>query len=324
MAIYVSLSDTDVSNLLDHYDCGKLIRFEGIERGVSNSNFHVFTDKGRYILTLFEPRRMKIDDLPFFLEWADHLNKNGITCPAGIPDKDGRIIHSMKERAAVLIEYLEGEDIPRGTTTAKHCGEMGAFTARLHNATQGFKYSREDEWGLLRYSRFIDAHLSQIDTLENGLSNLLKEELDYLRKNGAADLSRTLPAGVVHTDLFPDNVFFIDDKISAVIDIYFACNHAFIYDLAIIINAWCFDSSQTWQEENFKALIKGYTGERTLDEQERIALNLACRLSCLRFFVSRAEELFSYDPAHVTMKPHDPLEFIARLKYWQTHTILDT
>ena len=320
MAVYVDLTLDDVASFIAPYDIGECVGFEGIAQGVSNTNYHVFTDRNtRFILTLFEPRRTNADDLPFVFDWASHLNKCGIPCPEVLSDKNDCSFHALKGRAAVLVHYLTGKDIPRGKTTPAQCQNMGGFTARMHKASMDFNPIRSDDWSLARLTATAARYSDDIHGYDAALMPLIKHELSFQAKIPL----ESLPTSVVHTDLFPDNVFFNDDgDIAGVIDLYFACTRAFVYDLAVVVNAWCFNGQGGFHLDKFNALMDGYNMVRPLTAPERAAFQTALRLASLRFLMSRLEELVTHDPSCTAMTPHDPREYSDRLAFHKAHDIM--
>ncbi|MCF8495119.1 MAG: homoserine kinase [Alphaproteobacteria bacterium] len=319
MAVFTRITLEELQAFLEPYETGPPVSFAGIARGVSNTNYHVFTTRGRFILTIFEERRTRRADLPFLFAWAAHLAARGINCPQAILDKNGRMIHDIQEKPAVLISFLEGEDIPRGQTTPDHCAQMGEFTARMHRASAEFQPQRENDWPLARMENISQAQAGKIKKYSPELNTLIAEEIAYIRAHWPEE---TLPRAVVHCDLFPDNVFFREGRIVSMIDLYFGCTHALVYDLAIVANAWCFDGAGHFQERNFHALLAGYEGVRLLEEAERAAFQTACRLASLRFLMSRLEEYLTHDPAESLMTPHDPGEYLDRLRFHRARDII--
>ncbi len=310
MAVYTHISEDDLKQLLSRYDIGALERFEGIEKGVSNTNYHVFTTQGRFVLTLFEEHRVQSKDLPFFFAYADHLNAHGVRCPSAIKDKKGAVVQRIQNKAAALIEFLDGCDIPRGQTNDYHCAQMGSFLGRTHLAVQDFAQSRLNEWAPVTFK-------ARFNLLRSQISKTFPKATDLIEKTlfDVTALEGSLAGGVCHLDLFPDNVFFKDDEITAMIDMYFAANAPFIYDLAITVNAWCFDRDNYFDVQKFQALLRGYEEIKSLSVSGKAVFQPALRVAALRILLSRLEEWFAYDPDRVTMKPHNPEEYIHILSF---------
>jgi len=318
MAVYTQITKQDLIAFLEQYDLGALLDFKGIAQGVSNTNYHVFTDQGRYILTIFEPRRVLEKDLDFFFDYSAHLQNKGIECPAAILRKDGKSYGFLKGLPAVFITYLHGQDIKTKDLAEDHCEQMGAFLARMHLAAQDFSGGRENNMGVSSFPRLYDIIKDKADGFEQGLNDLMKAELDYLQKEWPSEL----PAGCVHADAFPDNVFFYKEKLSAIIDFYFSCTDFYAFDLAITMNAWCFDENAEFVTDRFKAFMQGYQTARPLSAEEKSAFRVLCRGAVYRTLASRLEEYFMHDPENTVMIPHDPRAYLKRLQFHQQQDIM--
>jgi homoserine kinase type II len=316
MAVYTHIMEAELADFLKNYDLGTLKSFEGITRGVSNTNYHVFTDTGRYILTLFEKRRVKYAELPFFFAYSEHLSRAGIETPRALPNREGSRINILKDRAACFLNFLEGTDIAPRDIQAEHCVEAGGLLARMHKAAENFKEARQNSIGVLHWRGLVEKILPRVEGFEKGLSDILTHELMFLEQNWP----QGLPAGVVHGDMFPDNVFFRDGKAAAVIDFYFSCTEYYAYDLAIALNAWCFDMKFKFQQERYDAFLRSYEQVRGLSAGEQKNLKLLRRGAVFRILISRLEEYFDHDPEKTIMVPHDPREYLERLKFLQQDT----
>jgi homoserine kinase type II len=307
MAVYTEVPDDELARFIASYDLGNLLSYKGIAEGVENTNYLVHTDKGPFILTLYE-KRVAPSDLPFFLGLMEHLAKAGISCPTPVRDSQGRLLRQLAGRPAALATFLEGVWIRR--PQARHCAALGQAMARLHLAGRNFTLRRANALGLSGwrplYARFRD----HADEIAQGLAATIEQELDFLEADWPADL----PQGVIHADLFPDNAFFLGDQLSGLIDFYFACNDALSYDIAIALNAWCFESDHSFNMTKGQALLKGYQSVRTIEAAEREALPLLARGAALRFLLTRAHDwLHTAEDALVSRK--DPLEYLRRLKF---------
>ncbi len=239
MAVYTEVSDADLARFVASYGLGRLLSFKGIAEGVENTNYLVHTDKGPYILTLYE-KRVNPDDLPFFLGLMDHLAARGLTCPLPVRDLAGNMLGTLAGRPAAIITFLEGVWLRK--PEAKHCEAVGAALARMHLAGQDFAIRRENALGPKGWRPLFDRFAAQADEIATGLNDTIARELSALD----AAWPKTLPQGVIHADLFNDNVFFVGDELSGLIDFYFACNDALAYDVAICLNAWCFEADFTF------------------------------------------------------------------------------
>lgn len=312
MAVYTQVQTTDLEAVLNRFDLGALRSFRGIAEGVENSNYLVESDKARVILTLYE-KRVEAADLPFFLGLMEHLAERGICCPLPLHDSQGNALFELNGRPAAIISYLDGVSID--APTPRHCHQLGAALAQLHMAQEGFDLSRPNALTLDGWSDLANQTQSQADTVAPGLSSMINAELSDLRANWPAPES--LPQGVIHADLFPDNVFFLNDQLSGIIDFYFACNDAFAYDLAICLNAWCFDDKASFLQDHAKSLIAGYDSIRPLTGGERAALPILARGAALRFLLTRLYDWLNPAPGAL-VKPKDPRDYMKRLTHFQS------
>ena len=310
MAVYTHINDNDLADYLKQYDIGEMHSLKGIAEGVENSNFLLTTDAGMFILTLYE-KRVNPKDLPFFVGLMDHLAKNGLDCPLPIRMKTGEVLGNLAERPCAIISFLNGNSVSK--PSADHCKQVGQVLAKLHLAADGFSLNRENGLGLNDWRPLFELSAPQADTVKPDLKNLISSELDFLEANWPSDL----PHGVVHADLFTDNVFFLKDKLSGVIDFYFACNDLLAYDVATCLNAWCFESDGQFNATKGMALLKGYHAERAMSDEEVSALPVLCRGSALRFLLTRLYDWLNV-PAGALVVPKDPAEYIDKLKFHQS------
>jgi homoserine kinase type II len=311
MAVYTKVSEEELRDFLEGYDLGQLASFEGIEEGVENTNYHLFTTKGRYILTLFE-KRVNPSDLPFFFAFTDHLTDAGIKCPGALPDKNGKNIGELCSRPAAVISFLEGEGLEIADITADHCRQLGREAGRMHEAAAGFNMSRKNSVGLPMWKELAKKAAGRADEVEKGLADLISGELEYLENNWPSGL----PEAAVHADIFPDNVFFKDGKISGFIDFYFTATEYLAYDLALVINAWCFDTGNSFVRERFEALMNSYEAVRSLNDKEIKNLSVLCRGAAMRILITRLHD-WLYHPPDAIAKPKDPREYIEKLLFHQ-------
>lgn len=280
MAVYTDITEDDLRNFLTQYDVGSLTSYKGIAEGVENSNFLLHTTKDPLILTLYE-KRVEKSDLPFFLGLMQHLAAKGLSCPLPLPRKDGELLGELSGRPAALISFLEGMWLRK--PEAKHCREVGKALAAMHLAGEGFEIKRPNALSVEGWKVLWEKSEDRAEEVEKGLKDEIRPEIDYL----AAHWPKDLPAGVIHADLFQDNVFFLGDELSGLIDFYFACNDLLAYDVSICLNAWCFEKDGAYNVTKGKALLEGYQSVRPLSEAELEALPLLARGSALRFFLTR-------------------------------------
>jgi homoserine kinase type II len=309
MAVYTDVSDEELTDFLARYDVGTLVSVKGIAEGVENSNYFLTTSKGPYFLTLYE-KRVKLDDLPFFLGLMEHLAGRNIPCPVPICDRAGQTLQQLAGRPAALISYLEGYSVRR--PRALHCAGLGEALAELHLAGSTFRLRRENALSIDGWSKLVDATSGRANELADAFDAEIGREFAFLQSHWPS----SLPAGVIHADLFPDNVFFLGDRISGLIDFYFACNDFFAYDLAICLNAWCFEQPNTINITKARALLRGYAGKRPLERAEIDALPILARGAALRFLLTRLYDWFHTDETAL-VKPKDPLEYRRKLRFHQ-------
>ncbi|EMS98229.1 homoserine kinase [Agrobacterium tumefaciens str. Cherry 2E-2-2] len=307
MAVYTDITEDDLRNFLTQYDVGSLTSYKGIAEGVENSNFLLHTTKDPLILTLYE-KRVEKSDLPFFLGLMQHLAAKGLSCPLPLPRKDGELLGELSGRPAALISFLEGMWLRK--PEAKHCREVGKALAAMHLAGEGFEIKRPNALSVEGWKVLWDKSEARADEVEKGLKDEIRPEIDYL----AAHWPKDLPAGVIHADLFQDNVFFLGDELSGLIDFYFACNDLLAYDVSICLNAWCFEKDGAYNVTKGKALLEGYQSVRPLGEAELEAMPLLARGSALRFFLTRLYDWLTTPEGALVVKK-DPLEYLRKLRF---------
>ncbi|MBN9669132.1 homoserine kinase [Roseibium aggregatum] len=310
MAVYTEVTDEELNGFIAGYDVGRLLSFKGIAEGVENSNFLLHTNKASYILTLYE-KRVNPDDLPYFLNLLGHLAKKGLSCPTPVPSKDGKLLGTLAGRPAALVTFLEGMWVRR--PRVDHCTELGKAMAELHLCGSDYEGFRKNALDVSGWRPLFEQCGGRSNDVHPGLDEDISGELDYLERTWPRDL----PSGVIHADLFPDNVFFLGDRLSGLIDFYFACNDAFAYDIAICLNAWCFEQDLSFNVTKARALLKGYTGVRALTREEYDALPILARGAALRFLLTRLYDWLSV-PEGALVTPKDPLEYLKRLRFHQT------
>jgi len=306
MAVYTEVSFEDLERLLREYDIGTPLAFKGIAEGVENSNFYLQTDRGAFILTLYE-KRVSPGDLPFYLGLMEHLARRGIDCPLPVPTRQGALSSSLNRRSCAIVTFLNGLSVRR--PSALHCTNAGAALARLHQAGEGFALTRANALGPAGWKPLAEACIAHADSVEDGLATLVGEQLGAITAAWPA-----LPNGVIHADLFPDNVLFMREEVSGVIDFYFACNDMFAYDLAVMLNSWCFEMDGSYNLTKGMALIQGYRAVRPLSQDEIAAMPVLMRGAALRFLLTRLFDLVHHDPNALVM-PKDPKEYSKKLRF---------
>jgi len=307
LAVYTDISEDDLKWFLTEYETGELLSYKGIAEGVENSNFLLHTSKDPLILTLYE-KRVEKSDLPFFLGLMHHLAARGLSCPLPLPRRDGALLGRLSDRPAALISFLEGMWLRK--PEAKHCREVGKALAQMHIAGEGFELKRPNALSIDGWKTLWEKSEARADEVEKGMSDEVRAEMDFL----SAHWPKDLPSGVIHADLFPDNVFFLGDTLSGLIDFYFACNDLLAYDVSICLNAWCFEKDGAYNITKGTAFLDAYQSVRPLSEAERRALPILARGSALRFFLTRLYDwLTTPEGAMVTKK--DPLEYLRKLRF---------
>ncbi len=305
MAVYTDITDDELATLLADFDLGAATSFKGIAEGVENSNFLLETETGRYFLTVYE-KRVREADLPFFLGLMQWLEQHGFPSARPIPDRNGEILKRMRGKPCALVSFLTGLSVRRPSVA--HCREAGVSLAALHLAAAGFPLGRENDLGQTAWAPMFASLKSAADGLKPGLAATIDADLADL----AARWPTGLPSGVVHADYFPDNVFFQAGKFSAAFDFYFACVDALAYDVAVALNAWCFEPDGSFNITSARALVAGYESQRPLSQAERAALPVLAHGAAMRFFLTRLHD-WGATPAGALVRPKDPLEYERKL-----------
>ena len=309
MAVYTEVSDEDLAAFASAYDIGQVVSCKGIAEGVENSNYLVHARRGRFILTLYE-KRVAPSDLPFFLALMEHLAERGLPCPVPIRARDGLSLRQLCGRPAALISFLEGM-WPR-RIAPWHCGLLGETLASMHLAGADFASTRPNNLSVGGWRPLYEACRADADSVLPGLAEETGRELDHLE----ASWPDQLASGVIHADLFPDNVFFLGERLSGVIDFYFACTDAYAYDLAICLNAWCFEPDGALNATKARLLLSGYRRIRPMTPAEVAALPLLARGSAIRFLLTRLYD-WLHTPAGALVKRKDPKEYLQKLRFHQ-------
>jgi homoserine kinase type II len=276
MAVFTSVSEADISAWLANYSLGTLLELQGIPEGIQNTNYFVTTGKGRFVLTLFE--KLTADELPFFLNLMAHLSRHGIPCPAPVADRHNRFLGELNGKPACLVSRLSGKSITQ--PTAAQCAAVGAMLGHMHSAGQSFSDQMLNPRGAawrLEASQAVRGFLSPQDAA------LLDSEVELHAKSPLVDI----PRGVIHADLFRDNVLMEADRVGGLVDFYFACTGSLLYDVAITVNDWCMTPEYQLDEERTRAMLKAYHAARPFSAQEAASWPQALRVAALRFWISR-------------------------------------
>jgi homoserine kinase type II len=307
MAVYTEVSDEELVEFMSGFDLGDVVACKGIAEGIENSNFLLTMTSGPYILTLYE-RRVDPRDLPFFLGLLDHLAARGVACPLPVRGRDGEALRALAGRPAAVVTFLPGM-WPRRVTPG-HCAELGRALAEMHLAAADFKGERENALSVPSWRPLLKSIGAGIDQVQMGLGVKLGRDLDEIEAAWPEDL----PKGVIHADLFPDNVFFRGEQLTGLIDFYFACRDFLVYDLAICLNAWCFEADCSFNVTKARRLVTGYQQVRPLDADEVRSLPLLARGAAMRFLLTRLYDWLNTPPGAL-VTPKDPMEYVAKLRF---------
>ena len=309
MAVYTEVSDEDLTAFATDYGIGEVLSCKGIAEGIENTNYLVETEAGRFILTLYE-KRVKRSNLPFYLGLMEHLAGKGIPCPTPLRTRDGEVLRELCGRPAVMVSFLPGM-WPKRPGPA-HCAALGEALAKMHLAGTDFSIRRPNDLTVGDWRALFQTSRGHAEGVRPGLTAELENELAFLEANWPS----RLPAGVIHADLFPDNVFFRGEALSGLIDFYFACNDFFAYDVAVCMNAWCFEADGEFNATKARRLLRAYRGVREFSPDELAALPVLARGSALRFVLTRLYD-WANTPKDALVTPKDPLEFFALLRFHQ-------
>lgn len=311
MAVYTEVSDESLSGFLAEYDIGGLLSCTGIAEGIENSNYLLKTAAGDFILTLYE-KRVDPEDLPFFLGLLDHLAAQGVPCPTPVKGRDGNALRELSGRPAAVVTFIDGRGLGSRRITPDHCSELGRAMAEMHLAGMDFAHHRENDLSVRSWRRLFEASAGRADEIKPGLAETLDRELTVL-EGGWPD---GLPKGTIHADLFPDNVFFQGPGLSGIIDFYFACSDFFAYDLAVCLNAWCFEGEKTFNVTKARRMLLAYRKVRDFSASELAALPLLARGAAMRFLLTRLYDRLN-KPENARVAPKDPLEYLQKLRFHQ-------
>jgi homoserine kinase type II len=307
VAVYTDLPDEEFAAFMAGYDLGAVLSVKGIAEGVENSNYLLATESGQFILTLYE-KRVDAADLPFFLGLMEHLAARGINCPLPVKNRAGAALGRLAGRPAAIVTFLSGMWVRR--PRAEHCAGVGKALAELHLAGEGFAIARPNALSVGGWRPLFEMCGGRADGVVPGLGAEIKRELDHLE----ACWPQHLPRGIIHADLFPDNVFFLRNVLSGLIDFYFACNDMLAYDVAVCINAWCFEPDGSLNVTKARGLLANYSEVRPLSPDEAAALPLLCRGAATRFLLTRLYDWLTVpDGARVVKK--DPVEYYRKLRF---------
>ena len=310
MAVYTKLEHQEVRQFLEQYNINNFKDYKGITEGVENTNYLIKTSEQDYILTIYE-KRVDENDLPFFIKLLSYLSENKFPCPKPIANKNNEKINRIKNKNAALVTFLNGQS--KNKITSEECFEIGKITAQLHEITKKFDINRKNNLSIENWESIFEKTIKQKINLDESIIKKAKNYLNFLKDKWP----KNLPQGIIHADLFPDNIFFTNNKVSGIIDFYFACNDFFAYEIAICINSLCFDNNSTFNMTKAKNLIDGYTSIRTLSEDEKKYLPILSMGAAMRFFLTRLYDFYHTDnKADVKIK--DPFEYLKKIEFHST------
>ena len=316
MAVFTKLEKNEIEDFLKDYSIGNLISFEGIIKGTENTNYKIITSKNKYILTILE-KRVQPEDLPFFMDLQNELAAHGFDCPLPVKNNKKSIINKLKDKNAVIITFLQGENLTN--VMPEHCHELGLKIAQFTNITKNLNLSRPNSVGYKTWVSIYENFKNINNESYQEYFQILSNELIFLKNNWPINL----PTAIIHADLFIDNILFIKNKISGIIDFYFSCNDFIAYELALTINAWCFNKDVTFNYKNYNSLMMGFKNISSLNIEEKASMNVLVRGAAVRILVTRLyDKIFHPDDALVKLK--DPKEYLNILKWHQQNTQIDS
>lgn len=311
MAVYTQISIDELNLFLSKYNIDNINEFSGIKGGTSNSNYLLTADNKKFILTIFEERTNQ-ENLPFYFDLMNHLNAHDIKCPEVIKDKQGNFSNSIKQKHAVITSFLTGSSLEK--IKPIHCSNLGLTIAKMHNASEKLNIKRENELGFDKLGIIIEKLKTYKKHIDYEKLKFIEDEFLFLSR----EISKDLPSGIIHADLFPDNIFFEENNLTGIIDFYFSCNDFYAYEIAICLNAWCFeDSNNEFNPTKAKYLLGSYNQERKFSNEEVEALPLLARASALRYLLTRLLDFYSHEDSDLILKK-DPNEYISKLKFHQS------
>ena len=311
MAVYTQISIDELNLFLSKYNIDNINEFSGIKGGTSNSNYLLTADNKKFILTIFEERTNQ-EDLPFYFDLMNHLNAHDIKCPEVIKDKQGNFSNSIKQKHAVITTFLTGSSLEK--IKPIHCSNLGLTIAKMHNASEKLNIKRENELGFDKLGIIIEKLKTYKKHIDDEKLKFIEDEFLFLSR----EISKDLPSGIIHADLFPDNIFFEENNLTGIIDFYFSCNDFYAYEIAICLNAWCFeDSNNEFNPTKAKYLLGSYNQERKFSNEEVEALPLLARASALRYLLTRLLDFYSHEDSDLILKK-DPNEYISKLRFHQS------
>ena len=310
MAVYTKLSKNQLIDFFSKYDLGKLLNYKGIEEGIENTNYFIQTEKGQFILTLYE-KRVEDKDLPFFISLMRNLYDNKFPSPEPLINKNGNYISQVNEKKAAVVSFLEGS--AKRILNPNHCYEIGVYTGKLHLITKKLKGKRENKLSINSWRAIYNKVKKDCSKIHPNLTEVIEKNLDLIERKWPTKI----PKGIIHADLFPDNIFFKDNKLSGIIDYYFSCNDFYAFEIAVCLNALCFEGKNenlSFNVTKAKKFIDGYSCIRKLTEEEKNSLKVLCQGAAIRFLLTRVFDYLNLTEGAI-VKIKDPIEYLKRLEF---------
>ena len=310
MAVYTKLSEKELKEFFTKYNLGKIINFNEIKEGVENTNYFIQTENGKFILTLYE-KRVDEDDLPFFISLMKNLFDKKFPSPEPIINKNGSYISEVAKKKAAVVSFLDGE--AKRNLNPNDCGEIGVHSAKLHLITKNLSGKRENKLSVNSWRKIYSKVKNDCSKIQQNLPDIIEKNLDEIEKNWP----KNIPSGIIHADLFPDNIFFKNNKLSGIIDFYFSCHDFYAFEIAVCLNALCFDGKNqnlSFNVTKAKKFIDGYSKIRKLQEDEKKSLKILCQGAALRFLLTRVFDYLNLTEGAL-VKIKDPIEYLKRLEF---------
>ena len=310
MAVYTKLSEKELKEFFLKYNLGKLLNYKGIKQGIENTNYFTETEKGKFILTLYE-KRVEEKDLPFFIGLMKNIYDKNFPSPEPIINNNGSYISEILKKKAAIISFIDGN--AKKSLSPNECYQVGTYTAKLHRITKNLNIKRENKLSVNSWRGIYNKVKKNCGKIYKNLPEIIEENLNDIEKNWP----KNIPSGIIHADLFPDNIFFKKNKLSGIIDYYFACHDFYAFEIAICLNALCFEGSRdnlSFNVTKAKKFIDGYSSIRVLEEKEKNSLKTLCKGAAIRFLLTRVFDYLNLtEGAIVTVK--DPIEYLKRLQF---------
>ena len=310
MAVYTKLSESELKDFFSNYNLGKVLNYKGIQEGIENTNYSILTEKGKFILTLYE-KRVDEKDLPFFIGLMRNLFDKNFPSPEPVINKNGNYINKIVDKKAAVISFLEGQ--AKKVLTANDCFQVGIYTAKLHAITKTLTGKRENKLSLNSWRYIYNKVEKDCSKIHKNLPGIIEKNLNEIEKNWPKDI----PSGIIHADLFPDNIFFKNNKLSGIIDYYFSCNDFYAFEIAICLNALCFEGENenlSFNVTKAKRFIEGYSSIRGLTNEEKKCLKILCQGAAMRFLLTRVFDYLNLTQGAI-VKIKDPIEYLKRLEF---------